>query len=113
MIRDLGFGEPKRERFLREARAAAGVNHPDICQFFEIGEEDGEPFIAMKLLEGELLAARLAKGPLSPPETVQTTLAVLGLLQHRGFVRRDLKPSNLGMPSSAWRSCSLRTEEIS
>jgi serine/threonine protein kinase/tetratricopeptide (TPR) repeat protein len=98
MIRELGSGARERERFLREARAAAGVDHPGVCQLFEIGEEEGEPFIAMELLSGEALSTRLETGPLSTDETVQTGLAMLGILQalhQRGFVHRDLKPSNL------------------
>src|SRR5262245_45773019 len=52
-----------RQRFWREARAAASVNHPNICQLLEVGEENGELFIAMELLEGESLGDRLRRGP--------------------------------------------------
>src|SRR5215217_4805902 len=48
-----------RKRFWREARAAASVNHPNVCQIYEIGEDQGKLFIAMELLEGEVLADRL------------------------------------------------------
>src|SRR4249919_3974156 len=51
--------ETARRRFWREARAAASVNHPNICQIHEIGEDEGQLFIAMELLEGEGLAERL------------------------------------------------------
>ena len=60
-----GSDETARKRFWREARAAASVNHPNICQIYEIGEDGGELFIAMELLEGEALAERLRRGPLS------------------------------------------------
>ena len=50
------------QRFWREARAAASVNHPNICQIYEIGEDGGQLFIAMELLEGEPLAERLQQG---------------------------------------------------
>jgi len=87
-----------RERFLREARAAAAVNHPHICQLFEIGEHAGEPFLAMEFLEGRSLGDRLSEGPLPAPEAVATTLGILSALEalhHRGIIHRDLKPSNV------------------
>ena len=61
----LASDETARKRFWREARAAASVNHPNVCQIYEIGEDGGELFIAMELLEGEPLAERLRRGPLS------------------------------------------------
>ncbi len=90
--------ETARRRFWREARAAASVNHPNICQLYEIGEENGELFIAMELLEGEALAERLKRGPLNVAETLPLglgILAALAALHARGIVHRDLKPSNV------------------
>jgi eukaryotic-like serine/threonine-protein kinase len=87
-----------RKRFWREARAAASVNHPNICQIYEIGEEHGELFIAMELLEGEVLSERLRWGPLSPAQTLPIglgMLSALSALHGRGIVHRDLKPSNV------------------
>jgi eukaryotic-like serine/threonine-protein kinase len=87
-----------RKRFWREARAAASVNHPNVCQLFEIGEDRGELFIAMELLEGQSLAARLQQGPMSVAETLPIALGMLAALQAlhaRGIVHRDLKPSNV------------------
>ena len=87
-----------RERFWREARLAASVNHPHICQLYEIGESDGQLFIAMERLEGEPLAARLSRGALPITETVQIgleVLAALDALHRRGITHRDLKPSNV------------------
>jgi TolB-like protein/predicted Ser/Thr protein kinase/Tfp pilus assembly protein PilF len=87
-----------RERLQREARAAARVNHPSICQLYELGEVDDEIFLAMELLQGESLAQRLSRGPLSPAEALPIALAVLAGLEalHRdGIIHRDLKPSNI------------------
>jgi serine/threonine protein kinase len=87
-----------RERLRREARAAASISHPNICQLYEIGEHEGELFIAMELLEGESLAARIAHGALPLRRAVETALEVLdalGALHRRGVLHRDLKPSNI------------------
>src|SRR5207244_354330 len=94
----LASDETARKRFWREARAAASVNHPNICQLYEIGEENGELFIAMELLEGEALAERLKRGSLNVSEALPVGLAVvaaLAALHARGIIHRDLKPSNV------------------
>jgi eukaryotic-like serine/threonine-protein kinase len=94
----LAGDENARKRFWREARTAASVNHPNVCQLFEIGEEGGELFIAMELLEGEALAERLRRGPLPVSEALPVGLGILSALQAlhaRGIVHRDLKPSNV------------------
>jgi eukaryotic-like serine/threonine-protein kinase len=65
------FADPTaRARLMREARAAAALNHPHICTVHEVGEADGEAYIAMELLDGETLSARLAGAPLPPEEDV-------------------------------------------
>ena len=87
-----------RERFAREARAAAAVSHPNICQLFDIGEHEGEPFLCMELLDGQSLADRLLQGAMPVAEAVTTELAVLSALaalHRRSIVHRDLKPSNI------------------
>ena len=87
-----------RERFRREARAAAAVNHPNVCQVYEIGEDSGQMFIAMELLEGESLAERLKKGPMSVEDAgnlARGILAALQALHDAGTLHRDLKPSNV------------------
>jgi serine/threonine protein kinase len=58
-----------RQRLWREAKAAASVNHPNICQIYEIGEDAGRLFLAMELLEGASLSERLREGPLGAAET--------------------------------------------
>jgi eukaryotic-like serine/threonine-protein kinase len=88
----------ERQRLWREARAAASVNHPNICQLYEIDEDKTGLFLTMELLEGEPLSTRLARGPLDPADAVQIGLSVLSALSalHRkGIVHRDLKPSNI------------------
>ena len=90
--------ETARKRFWREARAAASVNHPNICQIYEIGEDAGELFIAMELLEGEVLAERLRRGALNAVQALPVALdilAALSALHARGIIHRDLKPSNV------------------
>jgi pentatricopeptide repeat protein len=94
----LGEDETARQRFWREARAAASVNHPNVCQIYELGEEGGNLFIAMELLEGTSLADRLKQGPMKVADTVSIgmgMLAALSALHSRGIVHRDLKPSNV------------------
>ena len=96
--------ESSRQRLWREARAAASVNHPNICQIYEIGEDDGRLFIAMELLEGESLAERLRRGPLSVPDAMPISLGMLSALSAlhaRGIVHRDLKPSNVFLTAHA------------
>ena len=97
-IRPGAGGGQERERLWREARAAARVTHPNVCHLFEIGEDASGLFLAMELLEGEPLSARLARGALPAAEAAQVALAVLnalGALHEHGIVHRDLKPSNI------------------
>lgn len=90
--------ETARKRLWREARAAAGISHPNICQLYEVDETDDGLVLAMELLDGEPLGARLARGPLSPTDSSSITLQALdalAALHARGLIHRDLKPSNL------------------
>ena len=99
MISSQSYDETTRKRFWREARTAASVNHPNICQIYDIGDDDGDDlFIAMELLEGESLDRRLQKGPMSVSQAVPVALdilAALAALHARGVVHRDLKPANV------------------
>ena len=87
-----------RKRFWREARAAATVDHPNICQLFEIGEDGGRLFLAMERLTGQTLAERITEGPLPAAEVAaigRGILSALSSLHGKGIVHRDLKPSNV------------------
>ena len=87
------------DRFLREARLAAQLSHPNIVQVFDVGEEDGSLFIVMECVEGSTLADELKeRGRLDPDEVVDLALQICGGLEHAhaaGLVHRDIKPQNL------------------
>jgi serine/threonine-protein kinase len=90
--------DASRRRFWREARAAARLSHPNVCQLYEVGEDSHGLFLAMELLVGEPLSQRLGRGPLPPGEVVSLgagMLAALSALHAAGIVHRDLKPSNV------------------
>ncbi len=94
--------ETARSRFWREARIAASVNHPNICQVFEVDESTDGVFLAMELLAGDPLDQRLAAGALSPKDAVPIALGMLSALDAlhaRGLVHRDVKPSNVFVTS--------------
>jgi TolB-like protein len=100
MIKAASQDPVARDRLDREARSAASINHPAICQLYEIGEDNGDLFLAMELLQGESLATRLTRGPLPLGEAVGTALGILHgveALQRQGLVHRDLKPSNINL----------------
>ncbi len=87
-----------RDRFEREARAISALNHPHICTLHDIGHQAGVDFLVMEYLEGETLAARLAKGPLPLDQALAYAIALASALDraHRaGIVHRDIKPGNV------------------
>src|SRR5215472_15308869 len=92
-----------RSRFLREARAAANIHHPNVARVTYYGEQDGECFYAMELVEGETLEARVRRdGPLPlgmALQVIEEVARALAVAEVRGVVHRDIKPSNIMLKS--------------
>ena len=87
-----------KQRMEREARAISALNHPHICQLYDIGSHNGADFLVMEFLEGETLAERLRKGPIPLAEIYRIGIAIaeaLAAAHARGIVHRDLKPGNI------------------
>ncbi|HJR59326.1 MAG TPA: protein kinase [Vicinamibacterales bacterium] len=87
-----------RDRFEREARVVSQLNHPNICTLYDIGEQNGTAFLVMELLEGETLADRIRKGPLTVDQVLDYAMQIADALDkaHRqGIIHRDLKPANV------------------
>ena len=90
--------EMRMHRFLREARAASALNHPNIATIYEVGEADGVHFIAMEYIDGETLANRIQSRPLGFEEFIEVGIEVADALDEahsKGVIHRDIKPANL------------------
>jgi serine/threonine protein kinase len=90
--------EERIRRFVREAKAASAISHPNVAHIYEIGEANGLHFIAMELIEGQTLARKLSDGVFSPDQIVAIASAILDALQEahaKGIVHRDIKPANI------------------
>jgi serine/threonine protein kinase/Tol biopolymer transport system component len=94
----LSYDAARLQRFEREAKAIASLQHPNICAVFDVGQEDGVQFLVMEYLEGETLAKRLHKGRLSLELTLRYGVEIADALDaahRRSIVHRDLKPANV------------------
>ncbi|HXU17689.1 MAG TPA: protein kinase [Terriglobales bacterium] len=100
--RDMAQSSAALERFRQEARTASALNHENICTIYEVNDYEGQPFIAMELLEGESLGERLLARPLTNDQILDIAIQVSDALDgaHRkGIVHRDIKPANIFITS--------------
>src|SRR5579884_1029428 len=92
-----------KQRMEREARAISALNHPHICQLYDLGSQNGTEYLVMEFLEGETLAERLRRGPMPLNEVLKTGIAIaeaLNAAHKQGIVHRDLKPGNIMLTKS-------------
>jgi eukaryotic-like serine/threonine-protein kinase len=95
---DLAHDPQALERFKREAKAASGLNHPNICTVYDIGEDSGRAFIAMECLEGQTLRQRIAQSTVPLEQLVRWGIQIADALDAahtKGIVHRDIKPGNI------------------
>ncbi len=96
--------EKERVRFQREAQASAALNHANICPIFDIGEDEGQTFLAMAYIEGQPLSTEILDGPMKLNEALEITIQIAAGLQAahtKGVIHRDIKPQNVMVKRNA------------
>ena len=99
----LGTNDAARQRFDREARSVSALSHPNICQLYDVGHQDGIDFIVMEYLEGETLAERIKRGPIPTDQLLKIAGEICEGLEraHKaGVIHRDIKPANVMLTKS-------------
>ena len=98
LSKTLAGSHQARQRLINEAKAAAALDHPNICSIYEVGEDDGRVFIVMQYIDGQSLAERIWKTPLAPGDVVDVgiqTAQALAEAHATGIIHRDIKPQNI------------------
>ncbi|HET8669075.1 MAG TPA: protein kinase, partial [Candidatus Saccharimonadales bacterium] len=98
LLADSASNEQAKQRLVREAKAAAKLEHPNICPIYEVGEDGGRSFIAMQYVQGETLASKIPQAPMRLREVLDVSIQIADALAEahaRGFIHRDIKPQNI------------------
>jgi serine/threonine-protein kinase len=101
------FGTRQRRQFEREARAQASIEHPHICKIYDVGEVEGQPYIAMQLIQGTSLAGQQAMARDDKVRALQKVAEALHAAHLQGLIHRDIKPAEVG-----WRAARRQGQPV-